>query len=302
MAHIKQYLDAESDFLTVQVINNGYLSVAKVLLSQYHGGRKFLFRDAMSVAVNFDAIVAFFVDFIKAITSNTDPFFVEKFEEALDKAKACFAHLGELSKMAESQEKWSPEKPAAFKKLCIDFTAELKKQYPHLKLWLKAHYTEKHLWSIPEIYGFLGRGNAQGFESTHVQLNNYDRLCRAMKGSERFMNTFQKKKRSMHLAFIGKVERDFDVQRKKVSNRKPVEKTQGDDSPNTLLICEVTPEMTVFFQGKEYTRRSLTKCSLCGKVNPSKSKKFHMMYSHTIFSFVFENSNIEEPHMDSDTT
>jgi len=302
LTHIKQYLNSESDFLTVQVINHGYLSVAKVLLSQYHGGRKFLFRDSMSVAVNFDAIVAFCVDFIRAVTSNSDPLFIEKFEEALDKAKACLAHLGELSKMAESQKKWSPGKSAAFKKLCLDFTAEVKQQYPHLKLWLKAHYTDKHLWRIPEIYGFLGRGNAQGFESTHVKLNKYDHLCRAMKGSERFMNTFQKKMRSMDLAAIGKVERDFDAHRIKVSSRKPVARTRGDDTHNTLLTCEVTSEMTVFFHGKEYTRRSLTKCSLCGKTYPSKSKKFHMMYSHTISCAVFENNNFEEPPMDSDTT
>jgi len=97
----------------------------------------------------------------------------------------------------------------------------------------------------------------------------------------------------MNLASIGKVERDFDAQRIKVSNRKPVERTLGGEAPNTPLTCEVTSEMTVFFQGKEYTRRSLTKCSLCGKVYPSKSKKFHMIYSHTISCLYLKTATLK---------
>lgn len=82
-------------------------------------------------------------------------------------------------------------------------------QYSEISPWLKLHWTRDHLWLVPEKYGFLGRGNEQGFESFHVRTNNLANVARARLGKDQIAATLQKKMRKSELSNVAQHERLF---------------------------------------------------------------------------------------------
>jgi len=81
----------------------------------------------------------------------------------------------------------------ASKLIVVIFFEEVMAQYSDIGPWLKLHWTRDHLWLVPEKYGFLGRGNEQGFESFHVRTNNLAKVAQARLGKDQIAATLQKK-------------------------------------------------------------------------------------------------------------
>lgn len=106
LENIQQYLDGKSDSLSVTCLNQCYSTVAEVCLGRYQGGRNFLFRDARSVATQFDRIAKCYIDLIEKLNRIYSlSFDLKAIERELSKATACTHYLGPLCIMSESQNK-----------------------------------------------------------------------------------------------------------------------------------------------------------------------------------------------------
>jgi hypothetical protein len=162
-------------------------------------------------------------------------------------------------------------------------------QYPEINPWLKLHWTGDHLWLVPEKYGFLGRGNEQGFESFHVRTNNLANVARARLGKEQIAETFQKKMRKSELPNVAHHERLFFESLTKLPNRK---KKDVENSPLSSMEDNILQQPTrkedkfeIIYDGKSYTRLSLKLCPLCNKEYPQLLEGIHMRYTHKMINF-----------------
>jgi hypothetical protein len=171
-------------------------------------------------------------------------------------------------------------------------------QYPEISPWLKLHWTGDHLWLVPEKYGFLGRGNEQGFESFHVRTNNLANVARARLGKEQIAATLQKKMRRSELPNVAHHERLFFESLIKVPNRgKKVLENSPLSSMEDYLLQQSTRKEDKFeitYDGKSYTRLSLKLCPLCNKEYPQLLEGIHMRYTHMMINFAMTNTCRDE--------
>ena len=159
-------------------------------------------------------------------------------------------------------------------------------QYPDINVCLKLHLVHRHLYELPEKYGFLGRGNEQGSESCHVRVNKIASICRASKGADQFALAMQKKLRMGDLSQVGCIENDFISGRTKIVNRKK-NCTVKLESKKTQIFpekCKVQDRSTVEYEGKEYCRLEMVKCSCCNKTFPTEFTILHFISTHSIIN------------------
>ena len=210
---------------------------------------------------------------LQRITGESCEEYANKALAAFDRSTEIIKFLAPLAIMSKSQKKFDESKTNQFKYLCINFGKEVRKQYPGVNIWWKLHATEAHLWRVVNLWGFLGLGSEEGFESAHVVMNRLAKILGAFVDSSKKADTMQSRLKLSNNAGVKGVVNDVNNKGPKHINRKK--------------RARVTVEATAAFGEQCVIARpavdgllAIARCVRCQGECPESAMPFHIMYSH----------------------